>query len=72
VPLRALAALAWGWLVVALPFITDAAVNVFLGLVLAAVWLGLTLAWGCVGAYVPGYLRDWRRRRKWLACGAPL
>src|SRR5262249_20598945 len=42
-----LAALAWLWLIVALPFITDAACDMFVALVLGFTWMALALSWLC-------------------------
>jgi hypothetical protein len=44
-----LAVLAWLWLLLALPFLTDAACNVFAGLFLFGTWLLLAVAWLFVG-----------------------
>ena len=42
---RVLTVLAWLWLAVALPFLTDAGCNMFIGLGLAASWAVLAIIW---------------------------
>jgi hypothetical protein len=46
---RALAVWAWVWLVFALPFLTDAACNILVGLLLLGSWAVLALAWLVLG-----------------------
>jgi hypothetical protein len=65
---RALAVLAWVWLVLALPFLTDVGCNFLVALFLAGTWLLLAVAWLVVGlARLPRHLpsRSW-----WLAAAA--
>lgn len=57
-----LAALAWLWLVVALPFITDAACNMFATFVLGFTWMVLALSWLCGLFAVPFLSRAWLAR----------
>jgi hypothetical protein len=44
---RMLAALAWLWFIVALPFITDAAGDLFMTIMLGFTWMALALFWLC-------------------------
>jgi hypothetical protein len=62
---RTHAALAWLWLLAALPFLTDAACNVLAGLVLLASWSFLAVAWLAVGVVS----RSRTSRLWWLAAG---
>jgi hypothetical protein len=64
-----LAALAWLWLLAALPFLTDTACNVFAGLLLLLTWVPLALAWA-----VEALAWRWHAwSRRWLlAAGAAL
>ena len=55
---RILAALAWLWLVVALPFITDAACDMFVAIVLGFTWMALALSWLCGLFAVPFIFRS--------------
>lgn len=54
------------WLLVALPFLTDAACNMFVGMALSAAWLVLAVAW-LVLPIRPGVTRD---DMVWWACAA--
>jgi hypothetical protein len=66
---RILAALAWLWLVVALPFITDAACNIFAAFVLGFAWMALALSWLCVLFAVPFLSRSSSARLWWASAG---
>src|SRR5262249_28856902 len=67
---RLLAILAWAWLLVALPFITDAGCPFVIVLLLAVAWLVLALLWLCLPSCVPGSLGSRTCRRWWLASAA--
>jgi hypothetical protein len=66
---RILAWLAWLWLVAALPFLTNASCNLFVGFALAATWLLLAGAWLVLPLGMPGVLLQRAGRRRWLAAG---
>src|SRR5437899_997592 len=62
---RALAVLAWLWLLVARPFLTDVACNLFVGGLLCGTWVLLALAWLLVG--LVGLRHSQTGRSWWLA-----
>lgn len=68
-PMSLLVALAWLWLVTVLPFVTDAACNMFIGFALAVSWMLLALVWLCVPLFAYPSLRSPRRRSYWLSAG---
>src|SRR5579883_1330806 len=67
---RLLAILAWAWLLVALPDLTDAAAAIPFAAYLAVIWLVLAVAWFVLPFVSPGGLRTKAWRRWWLAAAA--
>jgi hypothetical protein len=67
---RLLAMLAWLWLLVALPFLTDASCVVFVGLALTCGWLGLGVAWLLLPLVARGALSTGARRAWYVAAAA--
>jgi hypothetical protein len=55
---RLLALLAGLWLLVAIPFLTDPACNMFIGVYLTVTLLGLGLGWLCIPILFPASLRS--------------
>jgi hypothetical protein len=66
---RMLSWLAWLWLVAALPFLTDASCNLFVGFALSGTWLLLAVAWLVMPFSMPAFLLQRAARRRWLAAG---
>jgi hypothetical protein len=64
-----LAAMAWLWLLAALPFLTDAACQFPVAGVLAITWMILALAWLCGLLLAQSVLRSSSARRWWLSAG---
>lgn len=66
--IRTHAVLTWGWLIVALPFVTDAACNIFLVFLFSLAWLALAATWL---AFAPSLRRfnGWPDLRWWLSAG---
>lgn len=65
-----LALLAWLWLVVALPFLTDASCHFLIGFALAGSWLLLGFIWICFLLSAPDVLRFRSARRWWVLAGS--
>jgi hypothetical protein len=64
-----LALLAWLWLILALPFVTDASCNMFVGFVLAASWMLLAAIW-LIQVFISAAVRgSWSGRSWWMASG---
>ena len=67
-PAGVLAALAWAWLLLAAPALTNVAAEFFTAFLLGATWLALALCWLCLPFSSPGLLCS----RRWLAAVAPI
>jgi hypothetical protein len=65
---RLLAGLAWLWLLVALPFLTNASCGLYPCILLVFTWLALAVAWVCLPVFEPAIVfRSPRGRRLWLS-----
>jgi hypothetical protein len=65
-----LAILAWLWLVLALPFLTDASCPMFVGFALTGTWLVLAVFWFAVGLqFWDGLTSSRATKRGWIAAG---
>lgn len=65
---RLLAVLAWLWVLIAAPFLTDASCNLYARIVLVFTWLALAIVWVCLPIFEPTTVfRSPRGRRYWLS-----
>jgi hypothetical protein len=64
---RTIAVLAWLWLLLALPFLTDAACNMIAAMGLFMAWALLACAWLLIG--LAGPAKAWTGKGWWIAAG---